>query len=662
MTQEKLNQQEEKTERKTRRTNRTTRITTKAETKSNENVNTVAKKEVKEKNKTVEKSSRNTRKTPTRNTRKPREKRENKIKENTEPKELVVRGENAIIERKTTKKHENIFKKPKLKIIPLGGLHEVGKNITVFEYDDEIIVVDCGLSFPEDDMLGVDLVIPDITYLKRNEEKIKGLIITHGHEDHIGSVPYLLKQIDIPVYAPKLAMGLIRNKLEEHRILRSSTLIEVTQGQKIKFGKYFEVEFIRSTHSIPDSVMLAIKTPVGTILHTGDFKVDYTPIDGKIMDLGRIAELGNEGILALMSDSTNAERKGFTMSESSIGPVFDELFDGCTKRIVVATFASNVHRVQQIVSSAVKYHRKIAICGRSMINMITTAKELGYIDCPDDIFIDIDTMSTYNDEQLVIITTGSQGETMSALTRMAAGDHRKVKITPNDLVIISANPIPGNEKSVSKVIDDLMQIGAEVVYSALADVHVSGHACQEEQKLIFALTKPKFFIPVHGEYRQLRAHAETAQMMGIPAKNIVMMENGRVVELDENEIKMGGMVPNGRVLVDGLGVGDVGNIVLRDRQHLSQDGLIVIVLTMDSSTGEVVAGPDVISRGFVYVRESENLMDDVKNVVRHEIRKCEEKGIRDWSTIKSTVRENLRDYIFTKTKRNPMIIPIIMEV
>ena len=662
MTQEKLNNQEEKAERKTRRTNRTTRRTTKAETKLNESAKTVAKSEVKEKNKDVEKSSRNTRKTSSRNTRKPREKRENKIKENTEPKDLVVRGENAIVERKTTKKHENIFKKPKLKIIPLGGLHEVGKNITVFEYEDEIIVVDCGLSFPEDDMLGVDLVIPDITYLKRNEEKIKGLIITHGHEDHIGSVPYLLKQIDIPVYAPKLAMGLIRNKLEEHRILRSSTLIEVTQGQKIKFGKYFEVEFIRSTHSIPDSVMLAIKTPVGTILHTGDFKVDYTPIDGKIMDLGRIAELGNEGILALMSDSTNAERKGFTMSESSIGPVFDELFDGCTKRIVVATFASNVHRVQQIVSSAVKYHRKIAICGRSMINMITTAKELGYIDCPDDIFIDIDTMSTYNDEQLVIITTGSQGETMSALTRMAAGDHRKVKITPNDLVIISANPIPGNEKSVSKVIDDLMQIGAEVVYSALADVHVSGHACQEEQKLIFALSKPKFFIPVHGEYRQLRAHSETAQMMGIPAKNIVMMENGRVVELDENEMKLGGMVPNGRVLVDGLGVGDVGNIVLRDRQHLSQDGLIVIVLTMDSSTGEVVAGPDVISRGFVYVRESENLMDDVKNVVRHEIRKCEEKGIRDWATIKSTVRENLRDYIFTKTKRNPMIIPIIMEV
>ncbi len=560
------------------------------------------------------------------------------------------------------KERKNIFKKPKLKIIPLGGLHEVGKNITVFEYEDDIIVVDCGLSFPEDDMLGVDLVIPDITYLQRNVDKIRGLIITHGHEDHIGSVPYVLKQINIPVYAPKLAMGLIKNKLEEHRLLRSSTLIEITQGQKMKFGKNFEIEFIRSTHSIPDSVMLAIKTPIGTVLHTGDFKVDYTPIDGKIMDFGRIAELGKEGILALMSDSTNAERKGFTMSESSIGPVFDDLFEGCTKRIVVATFASNVHRVQQIVSSAVKYRRKIAICGRSMINMITTAKDLGYIDCPDDIFIDIDTMSNYNDEQLVIITTGSQGETMSALTRMAAGDHRKVKITPNDLVIISANPIPGNEKSVSKVIDDLMQIGAEVVYSALADVHVSGHACQEEQKLIFALAKPKFFIPVHGEYRQLKAHGETAQMMGVPAKNIVMMENGKVLELDENEVKFNGMVPNGRVLVDGLGVGDVGNIVLRDRQHLSQDGLIVIVLTMDSSTGEVVAGPDVISRGFVYVRESENLMDDVKSVVRQEIRKCEERGIRDWSTIKSTVRENLRDYIFSKTKRNPMIIPIIMEV
>ena len=557
---------------------------------------------------------------------------------------------------------KEVFKESKLKIIPLGGLHEIGKNITVFEYENEMIVVDCGLSFPEDDMLGVDLVIPDITYLEQNKDKIKGLVITHGHEDHIGSVPYFLKKINIPIYATKLTVGLIKNKLEEHKLLRTTKLVEVTQGQTIKLGKNFKVEFIRSSHSIPDSVMLAITTPAGTILHTGDFKVDYTPIDGKIMDFGRIAELGNKGILALMSDSTNSERKGFTMSESSVGEVFDKLFLHCTKRIVVATFASNVHRVQQIVNCAIKYNRKIAVCGRSMINMITTARELGYIECPENLFIDIDMIKNYPDENLVIITTGSQGEPMSALTRMAAGDHRKVKITPNDLIIISATPIPGNEKYVSKVIDDLMQIGAEVVYSSLEDVHVSGHACQEEQKLIIALAKPKYFIPVHGEYRQLIAHSETAQSMGIDKENIIMMQNGRILEINEDGAELTGTVPNGRVLVDGLGVGDVGNIVLRDRQHLSQDGLIVIVLTMDSNTGEVIAGPDVISRGFVYVRESENLMDEVKSVVRHEIAKCEEKGIRDWSTIKSTVRENLRDYVFAKTKRNPMIIPIIMEV
>ena len=563
---------------------------------------------------------------------------------------------------KTNKKEEGIFKKSKLKIIPLGGIQEIGKNITVFEYEDEMVVVDCGLSFPDDDMLGVDLVIPDITYLEKNVDKIKGLVITHGHEDHIGAIPYLLKKINLPIYATRLAAGLIRNKLEEHKLLNSTELHEVIQGQTIKFGRNFKVEFIRSTHSIPDSVMLAITTPAGTILHTGDFKVDYTPIDGKIMDFGRIAELGNQGILALMADSTNSERKGFTMSESSVGEVFDKLFLHCTKRIVVATFASNVHRVQQIVNAAVREKRKIAVCGRSMINMITTARELGYIKCPENIFIDIDMINNYTDDQLVIITTGSQGEPMSALTRMAAGDHRKVKITPNDLVIISATPIPGNEKFVSKVIDDLMQIGAEVVYSSLEDIHVSGHACQEEQKLILALAKPKYFIPVHGEYRQLIAHSETAQSMGIDKDNIIMLQNGRVLEINEEGAELTGTVPNGRILVDGLGVGDVGSIVLRDRQHLSQDGLIVIVLTMDSSTGEVVAGPDVISRGFVYVRESENLMDEVKSVVKHEIRKCEEKGIREWSTIKSNVRENLRDYIFTKTKRNPMIIPIIMEV
>ena len=557
---------------------------------------------------------------------------------------------------------ENIFKKSKLKIIPLGGLHEVGKNITVFEYENEIIVVDCGLTFPEDDMLGVDLVIPDVTYLVKNQDKIKGLVVTHGHEDHIGGIPYLLKQINIPIYATKLTAGLISNKLEEHKLLRSTKMHIVEQGNTIKLGKNFKVEFIRGSHSIPDAVMFAIKTPVGTILHTGDFKIDYTPIDGQRMDFGRIAELGNKGILALMSDSTNAERKGFTMSESFVGEVFDKLFTNCTKRIVVATFASNVHRIQQIVNSAVKFRRKIAICGRSMINIINTAKELGYIKCPDDIFIDIDMMGTYNDEQLVIITTGSQGEPMSALTRMAAGEHKKVKITQNDLVIISATPIPGNEKYVSKVIDNLMQIGAEVVYSALADVHVSGHACQEEQKLILSLTRPKYFLPVHGEYHQLVAHSDTAEMMGISKKDIFMMENGRVLELDEHEAKLTSMVPNGKILVDGLGVGDVGSIVLRDRQHLSQDGLIVIVLTLDSATGEVVAGPEIISRGFVYVRESENLMEEVKAVVRSDVAEFEELGIRDWATIKNTLKDSLRDYIFLKTKRNPMIIPIIMEV
>ena len=588
-------------------------------------------------------------------------------KEKEETKALVVRKEASLKEmpkekalRKVTEKVG--FKKPRLKIIPLGGLHEVGKNITVFQYDNEMIVVDCGLSFPEDDMLGVDLVIPDITYIIRNQEKLKGMVITHGHEDHIGSVPYFLKQINTPIYGTKLTLGLIKNKLEEHRLVESTKLNEVNPGETIKLGRHFKVEFIQSSHSIPDSVMLAIHTPVGTVLHTGDFKVDYTPMDGKLMDFGRLAELGNKGVLALMSDSTNAERKGFTMSESTVGEVFEKLFTNCTKRIVVATFASNVHRVQQIVNCAVKYKRKIAVCGRSMINMITTARELGYIDCPDNLFIDIDMINNYTDDQLLIITTGSQGETMSALTRMASGTHRKVKITPNDLVIISANPIPGNEKNVSKVIDSLMQIGAEVVYSALEDVHVSGHACQEEQKLILALTKPKYFIPVHGEYRHLIAHSETAKLMGVPKENIFKLENGKILEMDKNSAEFTGMVQSGIILVDGLGIGDVGNVVLRDRQHLSQDGLIIVVLTMNGGSGEVIAGPDVISRGFVYVRESENVMDEIKSVVRHEVHKCEEQGIRDWTTIKNCIRENLREYIFSKTKRNPMIIPIVMEI
>ena len=553
------------------------------------------------------------------------------------------------------------FKQEKLKIIPLGGIQEIGKNITVFEYGDDIVLVDCGLAFPEDDMLGIDLVIPDFTYLEKNREKIRGLVITHGHEDHIGAIPYLLSKINVPIYATKLTAGLISHKLEEHKLLKSTKLKIVNQGQTIVLGK-IRVEFIRSCHSIPDAVALAIHTPVGTVVHTGDFKIDYTPIDDEKMDFGRLAELGNKGVLALMSDSTNAERKGYTMSESSVGEVLDNLFFTCTNRIVVATFASNVHRVQQIVNSAVANNRKIAVCGRSMINMIDTAMELGYINVPDHVFIDIDMIKNYPDEQLVIITTGSQGETMSALTRMAAGDHKKVTITPNDLVIISANPIPGNEKYVAKVIDDLMKIGAEVVYSSLEAIHVSGHACQEEQKLMLSLIRPKYFIPVHGEYRQLIAHSETAKKVGIPPENIFLMTNGRILELNEEEAKLTGVVPFGKVMVDGLGVGDVGNIVLRDRQHLSQDGLIIVVLTMDSSTGEILAGPDVISRGFVYVKESENLMEEVKHVLRDEIEKLEQSGVRDWATIKAKLKDSLRDYIFAKTKRNPMILPIIMEV
>ena len=608
------------------------------------------------------------RRTPRKNTRKEvsktntnMKKREVKKQYENEDSKIKETIEKKPIEERKRRNSKFEFKKDNLKIIPLGGLDEIGKNITVFEYGNEIVLVDCGLEFPEDDMLGVDLVIPDITYLEKNKEKIKGLVITHGHEDHIGAIPYILKQINIPIYATRLTVGLIKNKLEEHKLLASTKLVTVEQGQTISFGN-IKVEFIRSSHSIPDAVMLAIQTPVGVVLHTGDFKVDFTPIDDQVMDLGRIAELGNKGVLALMSDSTNSERKGYTMSESTIGEVFDRLFQNNKKRIVVATFASNVHRVQQIVNSAEKYGRKIAVCGRSMINMIETAREIGYIDAPENMFIDIDMIKNYTDDQLVIITTGSQGETMSALTRMAAGEHKKVVITPNDMVIISATPIPGNEKLVSNVINDLMQIGAEVIYSALENVHVSGHACQEEQKLIISLAKPKYFIPVHGEYRQLRAHAETAKKMGIPTENIFILENGKTLELNKKEAKITTSVPSGKILVDGLGVGDVGNIVLRDRQHLSQDGLIVIVMTMDRATGEIVSGPDVVSRGFVYVRESETLMDDVKRVIRQEVNTFEEEGIRDWATIKSTLKDDLRDYIFQRTKRNPMILPIIMEV
>ncbi len=620
--------------------------------------------------KNTRRTSRNTSQTKEKNMEKRKRPYTKRTKENLETVALIKgKEEQSLIKVKEEKalqphirsRKQLGFKKPTLKIIPLGGLEEIGKNITAFEYDNEIIVVDCGLEFPTDDMLGVDLVIPDFTYLEKNKEKIRGMVITHGHEDHIGAIPYFLKQFDIPIYATKLTIGLIQNKLEEHKLLRSAKLVEVSAGETINFGK-IKVEFIRSCHSIPDSVMLAIYTPVGIVMHTGDFKIDYTPINSEMTDLTRIAEIGARGVLALLSDSTNSERKGYTMSESTVGEVFDKLFINCKKRIVVATFASNVHRVQQIVNAAVENRRKIAVCGRSMINMIETARKLGYIDAPDNLFIDIDMIKNYTDEQLVIITTGSQGEAMSALTRMANGEHKKVEITPNDLIIISATPIPGNEKLVSKVIDDLMKIGAEVVYSSLADVHVSGHACQEEQKLILSLVKPKYFLPIHGEYRQLIAHAETAKKMGIPAENIFMSTNGRMLELSEDSAKLTGTVPVGKILVDGLGVGDVGNVVLRDRQHLSQDGLIVIVMTMDASSGEIVAGPDVISRGFVYVRESENLMEEVKKVVREEVQNLEEQGVTDWGTIKSTLKDNLRDYIFQKTKRNPMILPIIMSL
>lgn len=564
--------------------------------------------------------------------------------------------------RKTNKSREEVkIKKSPLKVIPLGGLLEIGKNITVFEYEDEIIVVDCGLAFPTEDMLGVDLVVADTTYLEKNKDKIKGLVLTHGHEDHIGGIPYLLRQVNIPIYGTRFTLGLLRNKLEEHKLLKSTKMYEVEKGATVNFGK-IKVEFIRTSHSIPDAVGFAIYTPVGTVVHTGDFKIDYTPIDGQKIDFARLAEIGDNGVLMLMSDSTNAERKGFTRSESTIGEVLDDLFAHCNKRIVVATFASNVHRVQQIIDASVNYGRKVAICGRSMVKMIETSIELGYMRIPENTIIDIDMIKTYPDECLTIITTGSQGEPMSALTRMAAGEHKKVAITPNDLVIISANPIPGNEKFVSKVIDDLMQIGAEVVYSSLADIHVSGHGCQEEQKLMLSLIKPKYFMPVHGEYRQLIAHSETAEKMGIPKENIFVLKNGRVLEIGENEAKINGSVPAGKVMVDGLGIGDVGSIVLKDRQHLSQDGLIIVVVAIDGSEGRIVSGPEVISRGFVYVRESENLMEEMKQVLRNRLKGLEENNVTDWSVIKMTIKDTLRDFLFQRNKRNPMVLPIIMEV
>ncbi len=551
--------------------------------------------------------------------------------------------------------------KKKLKIIPLGGLGEIGKNITAFEYGDDIIIIDCGLAFPEDEMLGIDLVIPDVTYLTKNRDKVKGIVITHGHEDHIGALPYVLKDINVPVFGTKLTLGLIQYKLEEHGMLNDVILQNVIQGQTIELG-VFKVELIRSTHSIADSVALAIHTPVGVVVHTSDFKIDYTPIEGEPMDLARLAELGKKGVLLLMSDSTNVEREGYTMSERTVGEAFDEIFINARGRILIATFASNVHRVQQAVNASIKFGRKVAICGRSMVNVVKVAMELGYLNVPEGLIVDIDNIDKYPSERLVIITTGSQGEPMSALSRMASSEHKKVEIVPGDLVLISANPIPGNEKFISKVINDLFKKGADVIYEALADIHVSGHACQEELKLIQCLVKPKFFMPVHGEYRHLKQHANLAHKLGMPLDRIFIMDIGKVLELTSDTAKINGNVTSGKVLVDGLGVGDVGNIVLRDRKHLSQDGLIVVVITLEGDTGNLVAGPDIISRGFVYVRESEDLMDKVKDVTRAALQKCEGKKKNDWASKKNVIKDTLRDYLYEKTKRKPMILPIIMEV
>ena len=553
-------------------------------------------------------------------------------------------------------------KKSKLKIIPLGGLDEIGKNMTAIEYGNDMLIIDCGMAFPDEELLGIDVVIPDFSYVVKNCERIRGVVLTHGHEDHIGAIPYVLKEINMPIYATQLTLGLIKNKLEEHKLVRGTQLKCVKAGDVISLGKAFKLEFIQSTHSIADAVMVAINTPVGTVVHTGDFKVDFTPIDGRVMDFTRLAEIGKEGVLALMSDSTNSEREGFTMSESTVGKVFDKIFADCKKRIIVATFASNVHRVQQIVNSAMKNNRKIAICGRSMLNVMTVAKDLGYLDIPEGMLIDIDEIDDYTPDRLVIITTGSQGETMAGLSRMAAGSHRQVTLNSEDLVILSASPIPGNEKLVSNVIDDLYKLGVEVVYHALADIHVSGHACKEEQKLVLSLVKPKYFIPVHGEYRHIRTHADTAMKVGVPEENIAYLVNGKVLELDKNFCKITGSVPAGRVFIDGLGVGDVGNIVLRDRQHLSQDGLIIVVIAMEKKTGKILAGPDLISRGFVYVRESEDLMEEMRIEICKDLVKFEQNGTKDWSTIKNTIKDTLHDFVYVKTKRNPMIIPIISEI
>ena len=548
----------------------------------------------------------------------------------------------------------------KLRIIPLGGLEKIGMNITAFEYGDSIVVVDCGLAFPEDDMLGIDLVIPDITYLKDNIQKVKGFVITHGHEDHIGALSYVLREMNLPIYATKLTMGIIEKKLTEHNLLRSTRRKVVRFGQSINLGQ-FRIEFIKTNHSIQDASALAIYSPAGIVVHTGDFKVDYTPVFGDAIDLQRFGEIGKKGVLALMSDSTNAERPGFTQSERTVGRTFDHLFaEYKNTRIIIATFASNVDRVQQIINSAYKYDRKVVVEGRSMVNIISTAQELGYLNVPDKTLIEIDQLKNYPPEKTVLITTGSQGESMAALSRMAADIHKKVTIMPGDTVIFSSNPIPGNEKSVSKVINELSEKGANVIFQ---DAHVSGHACQEELKLIYSLVKPKYAIPIHGEFRHRKANAGLALSLGIPKENVFMLQSGDVLELDSKEAKVVDKVHTGEVLVDGLGVGDVGNIVLRDRQHLAEDGILIVVMTLEKRTNRLLAGPDIVSRGFVYVRESEGLMEDARKVLVDAVDNClyRQRGA-DWSKIKLVVRDTMNEFIWKRTKRRPMILPIIMDV
>ena len=546
-----------------------------------------------------------------------------------------------------------------LKVIPLGGLEQIGMNITAFEYEDSIIVVDCGLSFPEDDMLGIDLVIPDVTYLKNNIEKVKGFIITHGHEDHIGALPYVLRDINAPIYATKLTMGIIENKFKEHNLTNNTKRKVVKFGQSINLGQ-FRIEFIKTNHSIVDAAALAIYSPAGIVVHTGDFKVDYTPVFGDAIDLQRLAEIGKKGVLALMCDSTNAERPGFTPSERTVGRTFDMLFEEHKNtRIIIATFASNVDRVQQIINSAYKFGRKVVVEGRSMVNIIDTATNLGYLSIPENTLIDVEQLKNYPDEKTVVITTGSQGESMAALSRMAEDNHKRISIGPSDTVIFSSHPIPGNEKAVTNVINELLLKGADVIFQ---DVHVSGHACQEEIKLIYTLVRPKYAIPVHGEFKHLKAQAKIARELGFAKENIFILQSGEVLELTEEKAQITGKVPVGDILVDGLGVGDVGNIVLRDRQHLAEDGILIVVLGLDSATDELVSGPDIVSRGFVYVRESDELMEEARGVINEAVEGCLSSGIADWGKLKSSIKDALGEFVWKKTKRRPMILPIIMEI